>query len=791
MARRPFQESNYAELDEAWQTCAVNCGSRCLLRFRAKDGKVLWTETDRGDDEPGMPRMRACLRGRAMRYWLDCPERLNEPLRRVGPRGSGEFEPIGWDEALDEVAGRIRSTVEKWGNEAVLIPYATGVWSGSGSPFERLMNCYGGHLRIHGDYSCAQLQSACELLYGDDGYYSGSTIDEVANTDMLVMFGANPALTRMGGASGAYRLAQVREQARLDGHAINVVSVDPYHSDAAMQDGDEWIPIRPGTDAAFVAGVAYVLISEGLVDEEFVHSHCIGYDEENMPEGVDASKGYKSYVLGTSSDGVAKTPRWAAEITGCPSSRIVSFAHDLASAERAFVTQGWGPQRTACGEQSARAICLLAILTGNIGLPGTNSGTRERLFRSSVPDGLVGKNPVEASIPAFLWSRAVADGTSMTKDNSGVRGVAKLSVPVKLVINHAGNALTNQHADINRTHDILSDEGLCEFIVGIDVVMNDSMRYADIVLPDVAQAEQGAIESSGNSDGIAAVVSRGEWGAALHDRRPSWDIARELAARLGVEEAFCADGEGLDDYESARWNRGRLAGEPMPASGDLRGGVTRLPQHMGKIAYEAFRQDPSGNPLPTPSGKIEIYSRRVADRQSRMSSEDARLVSPIPAYIPAAEGSEAAAASGDYPLQFISHHGRQSAHSSFANVAQIEDVVPRRLLVNPLDAEPLGVESGMRVAVENGRGALVCRVCVTPRIMPGVVSLPEGAWHDADMDGSRIDWGGCANTLTSDEPTAWAKGNPHNSCLVRMRLLSVQEENEAVLREGLRGGEYK
>lgn len=786
MTRHPLQDAGCSDPAEVWQTCTANCGSRCLLRLRVKDGRILWTETDGGEDAPGSPRMRACLRGRAMRYWLDSSERLNEPLRRVGPRGSGEFEPIGWDEALDEVADRIRSTVDTWGNESVLIPYATGVWSGSGSPFERLMNCYGGHLGIHRDYSCAQLQVACELMYGDDGYYSGSTIDEVSHADMLVMFGANPALTRMGGASGSYRLAQAREQARSEGRLLKVVSIDPYRSDAAIQDGDEWIPVRPGTDAAFVAGVAHVLITEGLVDEAFLHSHCIGYDEENMPEGVDASEGYKSYVLGSGPDGVPKTPRWAAVITGCPSSRIVAFAHELACAGRVFVTQGWGPQRTACGEQTARAICLLAVLTGNVGLPGTNSGARERLFRPAVPDGLVGANPVNASIPAFLWSRAVADAASMTCDESDVRGADRLHAPVKLIINHAGNALTNQHADINRTHEILSDESLCEFVVGIDVVMNDSMRYADIVLPDIAQVEQGTFESSGNSDGSAMVMRRGRWDAPVYGRRSSWDVARDLAARLGVEEAFCADGSSLDEFERARWEKGCVAEEGERPQAE-KGEVVRLPQEHGKVAYASFRSDPCRNPLPTPSGKIEIYSSRVADRRSGMRPDEACRVSPIPAYVPAAEGAEAAAC-GEYPLQFISHHGRQSVHSSFANVKQIEDVVPRRLLVNPCDAEAIGIDSGMRVVVENGRGALVCRACVTPRIMPGVVSLPEGAWHDADMDGDRIDWGGCANTLTSDVPTALAKGNPHNSCLVRVRLLSAHEQEKASRRDEAMGG---
>ena len=116
MVRREGWSSGRDGSREVWQTCAVNCGSRCALRLRAREGEILWTETDCGDEEPGNLQMRACLRGRALRYWLGSPDRLNEPLRRVGPRGSGQFEPISWDEALDEIAGRIKETVARWGN---------------------------------------------------------------------------------------------------------------------------------------------------------------------------------------------------------------------------------------------------------------------------------------------------------------------------------------------------------------------------------------------------------------------------------------------------------------------------------------------------------------------------------------------------------------------------------------------------------------------------------------------------------------------------------------------------
>ena len=253
MVRREGWSSGRDGAQEVWQTCSVNCGSRCALRLQVRDGEILWTETDCRPEEPGNPQLRACLRGRALRYWLGSSDRLNEPLRRVGPRGSGRFEPISWDEALDEIAGRIKETVARWGNEAVLLPYATAIWSGSGSPFERLMNCYGGHLGIYGDYSCMQLQTACTSLFGDDGYYTGSLLSEASRADLVVLFGANPALTRMGGASGAYRLAQAREEAEGEGRPFRVIAIDPCQSDAVTGEGDAWIPLRPGTDAAFVA----------------------------------------------------------------------------------------------------------------------------------------------------------------------------------------------------------------------------------------------------------------------------------------------------------------------------------------------------------------------------------------------------------------------------------------------------------------------------------------------------------------------------------------------------------
>lgn len=774
------------EHQQIWQSCSVNCGSHCALRYQIKDERIRWVETD-NDTCDDIPQMRACLRGRAMRYWLESPDRLNYPMKRIGPRGSGEFVRIDWDEALDIVASRIREVTDTWGNEAVLLPYGTGLFPGSGSPFERLMNCYGGFLEVYGDYSCAQLQSAMTYLYGDDGYYSGSVLSEAAKADLVVLFGSNPPETRMGGASASYELTLARERGDF-----KLVSIDPRHTDVITREGDQWIPIRPGTDAAFVAGCAYVLITEDRIDEDFLNKYCVGYDASTMPPSAPLNANYKDYILGTGADGIQKTPQWAAQITGVPASKIESFARELGSARRAFIAQGWGPQRCEFGEQTARAICMLSLLTGNFGLSGTNAGMRERFLPFVVPQEPVGENAVNARIPAFMWLEAIRDAESMTALNAGVRGAEKLVSPVKMIINHGGNCLTNQHADINATHDVLVDESLCEFILVVDVMMTDSAKYADILLPDLARAEQSNIVSSGSADMQRSLIHGGSFAHQTYERRSAWSMAADLASRLGIRQAFDAAGTSQIEVDQARLSSAsgiealigtshlRKDAERQTGEGiDDAGWLLRNPYEGETIAYRLFREDPDACPLNTPSGKVEIYSERLAE----YAAKSGLPISPIPEYIPAEEGY-GSNLQRDYPFQLIGYHGKQSTHSSFANIGVLQELVPRRLLMNPIDATQRGFSGGQIVVVENGRGSILSKIRVTPRVMPGVLALPQGAWHDAEMTENRLDVGGCINTLTSALPSALAKGNAHNSCLVRVRKLTDSERAEVKGRVG-------
>ncbi|HBZ3714367.1 TPA: molybdopterin-dependent oxidoreductase [Klebsiella pneumoniae] len=465
-----------------WGACSVNCGSRCALRLHVRDDEVVYVETDNtGDDRYGDHQVRACLRGRSIRRRINHPDRLNYPMKRVGKRGEGKFVRISWQEALDTLADRLKSVVAQYGNEAVYINYSSGIVGGnitrsspSASPVARLMNCYGGSLNQYGTYSTAQIACAMPYTYGSN---DGNSTSDIENSKLVVMFGNNPAETRMSGGGITWYLEQARERSNA-----RMIVIDPRYTDTAAGREDEWIPIRPGTDAALVAGIAWVLINEDLVDQPFLDKYCVGYDEKTLPAGAPANGHYKAYILGEGDDGIAKTPQWASRITGIPTERIIKLAREIGMSKPAYICQGWGPQRQANGELTARAIAMLPILTGNVGINGGNSGARESTYTITIERLPVLENPVKTAISCFTWTDAIARGPEMTASRDGVRGKEKLDVPIKFLWNYAGNTIINQHSDINKTHEILQDESKCETIVVIDNFMTSSAKYADLLL---------------------------------------------------------------------------------------------------------------------------------------------------------------------------------------------------------------------------------------------------------------------------------------------------------------------
>lgn len=602
-----------AEEKVVWGACSVNCGSRCALQLHVKDDEVVWVESDTtGDDIYGQHQVRACLRGRSIRRRINHPDRLNYPMKRVGKRGEGKFERITWQEALDTISDSLKNTVEKYGNEAVYINYTSGIVGGNitrSSPYAslvaRLMNCYGGFLSHYGTYSTAQIAAAMPYTYGSN---DGNSTSDIENTKLVVMFGNNPAETRMSGGGITYFLEQARERSNA-----RMIVIDPRYTDTAAGREDEWIPIRPGTDAALVAGLAWVMINENLVDQAFLDTYCIGYDEKTLPADAPANGHYKAYILGNGDDGIAKTPQWASHVTGIPADRIIKLAREIGSTKPAYICQGWGPQRQANGELTSRAIAMLPILTGNVGINGGNSGARESTYTITIERMPLPENPIKTQISCFSWTDAIARGPEMTATRDGVRGKDKLDVPIKFIWNYAGNTITNQHSDINKTHEILQDDTKCEMIVVIENFMTSSAKYADILLPDLMTVEQEDIIPNDYAGNMGYLIFIQPATSPKFERKPIYWIMSEVAKRLG-NDIYQRFTEGRTQEQWLQYLYAKmLAKDPaLPSYDELKKmGIYKRKDPNGHfVAYKKFRDDPQANPLKTPSGKIEIYSSR-------------------------------------------------------------------------------------------------------------------------------------------------------------------------------------
>ncbi len=760
-----------------WNSCNVNCGSRCPLRVFVRDGRIVRVEPDNtGDDSYGTHQVRACVRGLAIRERVQHPDRLMHPLRRTGPRGSGKFERISWEEAYRMIAESLRSVIARYGNEAVYINYATGALGGTltrsqppaKTAIARLMNLVGGYLDHYGTYSTAQIDTALPFTYGE-GSIESNSINDIANSELVIFWGNNPAETRMSGGGALYDLIHTKETT-----GVRIICIDPLYTDSAMLFADEWIPIRPGTDAALASALAHVLISEDFIDREFLARHTIGYDEESLPKGIPTWRSYESYILGRGPDGIAKTPEWAAPITGIPAERIRTLAREIAAAKPCAVIQGWGPQRHHNGEQSARAICMIPILTGNVGIHGGGSGGREETHTVTREHLPVGENPVKATISVFSWSDAILHGETMTATNGGVRGADRLSAPIKFLWNYAGNVLGNQHSDINRTMEILADESLCEMIVVIDTFMTNSARFADLVLPGTTNLEHDDIASASRSDGMQYLIYAQKAIEPPGECQNIYQICRGVARCLGVEEAF-TEGRDEDGWLRTIYETRLMPKEPwLPDFETMKEiGLYKVPNtEEPYVAYKAFREDPAANPLETPSGRIEIFSTRLWEIGQTWELPEGDRITALPEYVETREMP------GDplselYPLQMITTHFKGRTHSSYANLKWLNDAQPQVAWINPIDAAARGIEDGSAVRVWNDRGRILLKAKVTPRIIPGAISVPEGAWFRHEFDG--VDRGGNPNTLTSLWPSPLAKGNAQHTNLVQV---------EAVVRGG-------
>ncbi|MDK2808771.1 MAG: hypothetical protein PWP24_1508, partial [Clostridiales bacterium] len=423
-----------------------NCGGMCTIIAQVEKGCLLSTKSCSDKDSV----LGACVRGRGYRKTFLSSQRIRYPMKRIGVRGSGKFERISWEEAISLITKEWIRIKKSYGVASRYVNYATGV-TGVMKPAKlarRLLSLDGGFLDYYNSYSSACANYITPYIYGTAD--SGNSIEDILHTNFLILWGHNPVETMFGAGRSQY-LAKLRKQ------GIRIVVIDPRLSDTAATFADEWIPILPSTDSALADAMAYMIWTEGLQDQTFMDTYCLGFDADHMPEGMPKEENYKAYLFGQM-DGIKKTPAWAEKITGVPQDTIIRLAREYATKKPACLLTDLGLQRTRNGEQTIRSTALLTCLTGNVGVKG-GSAAGAGWIKEHEPIRLYNqpKNPFSGEIPVFLWTKAVEHGTELDPKVDGIKGVDRLPSNIKMILNLAGNTLINQHSDIKDSIRILSD----------------------------------------------------------------------------------------------------------------------------------------------------------------------------------------------------------------------------------------------------------------------------------------------------------------------------------------------
>ena len=519
-----------------------NCGGRCIIYAHVRDGIIekLSTETT-GTPEHPVP-LCACARGLNYHKTFLGEDRLRWPMKRTGERGEGKFSRISWEEALDILTSeyiRIRDTYgpgSRYVNDGCGI---SAVMRGD-RMMRRLLALDGGYLGSYNSYSSACIRNATDITYGTSE--TGTHPSDWLNSQLIILWGHNPAETRFDSSSMFYL-----KKAKAAG--IPVIVIDPRKNDTVLALDARWIPIRPAADSALADAMAYVIIKEGLQDQGFLDTCCLGFDAAHMPEGVDPSLNCLSYLMGEN-DGIPKTPEWGETITGIPADTIRELAIRYATTKPAAIIQGYGAQRNAYGEQSARGVILLTCLTGNVGISGGSAAGSGDCSTHKLPKFPVPDNPYNRELPVFLWTDAIDHGKEMN-EYDGIRTCDQgifddpkdiaLDSNIKMIFNLASNTLINQHGDINRTAKLLKDTSKCEFIVCSDLFMTASAKFADLLLPGISMFEEENITKPWKFTEFLGFNNKVI--EPLYECKTEYEWIRELAKRIGLEEEFT---EGRD-----------------------------------------------------------------------------------------------------------------------------------------------------------------------------------------------------------------------------------------------------
>ena len=766
-------------------SCAHNCGSRHMLVAHKKGDVIVRLSTDNGTyqgdaygtDTEEKPQLRACLRGRSYRVRLYSPERLLFPMKRVGKRGEGKFKRITWEQAMSEIAERMAHLRDTYGPTALLDQSYAGASYGVLHKSDQIEGLLGRFMGMAGcrtnSWSVPSYQAttfSSNINYGT--IQDGNEDDAFAHSKLMIMWGWNPAYTFHGGNTFYYlRMAKQR--------GCKFVVIDPQYTDSAAAYDAWWIPIRPNTDAAMMAGMAHYIFDKGLQDQEFINRFVQGMDPGTMPDWAKGQESFKDYIMGTS-DGVPKTPEWASDICGVPAADIIKLADMYATTKPAALKASWAPGRAAFGEQYARMANALQAMTGNIGKLG---GCAEGVGKGWHPEAIAypydeNANIWWASIKSDRWAHIVINYPNVSREEAGLwprsdnfDGVLPNIRGIFWQGSDWFNQLTNINKEIEAIRKLDSYGEGESLLVCLDATITPTGIWADYLLPSATHFERHDVALPWYKGHY--YIHRPKVIEPLGESKTDFQIFTELAYRLGFGPAYNPKADrnyfnypdAVDEAYLVDWW----------AKVQMNQGVTwSWAEFKEKGVYKfilpephvAFREQiEQGVPFQTPSGKIEIFSGELAQVQDWTRTRWGYYIPAVPKWIEPWESLNHEKAK-TYPFHMITPHPRWRTHSIFNNIPWLRETFSQETTMNPKDAAKLGIKTGDTIEIWNERGKVITPVFLSERCMPSVVVLHEGAWMDVDENG--VDRSGNPDFLTLDNPSP-AGAFAYNTLLVDVK----------------------
>jgi len=769
--------------------CWHNCGGRCVNKVMVKEGVVIRMKTDDShEDTPEYPQQRACVRGKAQQQQCFGADRLFYPLKRKGwkpgggansngaMRGKDEWERISWDEAIKLSCQEIKRISDELG--------PTGFHS---KTTEASINLMCGAVRgwdttSHGTYTLGT--SMIGLPATDTG--NANDRFDMQNADYVVMWSSNPSWSAAG--TPTYYYIQARDA------GVKFINVDPVYNATAQMLDAEWIPVRNGTDMAFMLAVAYEMLrldpAEGLIDWDFLNNCTVGFDAEHMPEDAKLTENLKDYILGKY-DGTPKTPEWAQPICGVPPAQVTAFARILGKKNKTMLLHNYGFVRCHGTEMIPQMFMALGAMGGHMGKSGHACGGAYHANAGNYGPALVSagratmpstSNPITMGVrQPQLYEMILAGGGSFLDVSNAYASfyapIPRTIGPIKCIFHFSGAILQtaqNQKVGIEAHRKV-------DFVLSRAQFMTTDARYSDIILPVTTEWERVGGVTGVNRE---YVYCWQQVTKPLGEAKTDQEIGTMLLKEYGIDPNLAYPKSETQQFfeqiagSTAMGSDGKMATLVTITASDISDmGVTGEPQQgmislqeflqngyqykrfkgdgQDYIGYQKFVADPVANKLGTKSGKLEIYCQARYDFMAAFKYPGIENFRPYPTYVVPIRGYESTfkdgkigGPKGDYPYLMFNPHYLRRSHTVFDNCPWMRESWGSPVWISRQDADAKGIKEGDTVLVSAPppAGKSLRRAAILDNILPGVVGITHGAWVEVD-EKTGIDHAGSDNWL--------------------------------------------